>query len=502
LSISNCVFFGTTDAIRAISGSFSVMQCNFLPTGLKVHFADTVSPSVYIGNTGGSITYGPNVLFIAENPGFTQYSRFRHVYKNTLPRQYTNHLYNVSDFGAVPSEAGAAGWTDCTAAFRAALEAAAETGGTVFIPEGIYHLSGTLTVPEGVELRGICSAQTVNAGQKCWLFVRGGAGSVHTSTPFITLGKNSGIRGFNIYYPDQNKVHLGQAPVSYEWTVQGKASGVYCIGVSAFNGSNFCDFGSVYECAGYYFANSGGAVFEKGFFGGGNPSNGWVENARFDIHMLLSIDPSFPGSGYTANPAVANQYLDNLLFRTTGTSGLQAFVFGHNASLQALNLTARGAREGIRFISQAGRVTNGKVIGYHCENCGYGISVYATDKVEVINMSFISRPVTGEPAIMHTAGSSTGETVLIGCNAIGTGLGACLDIRGGAVCAQQLSNYGAAGCFITNSGGITRLEGCIESRASANASELTSGKIYAYANSRTGDAFSVPGAEEIGNFGY
>ncbi|HOV70438.1 MAG TPA: glycosyl hydrolase family 28-related protein, partial [Clostridia bacterium] len=163
LSAANCVFYGTTNSIQAISGSFSVMQCSFLQAGQKIYFANTVSPSVYIGNTGGSVTCGLNVLNISANPGFTKYSKFKHQYKSTLPRPYTNHLYNVLDFGAVPSEPDAANWTDCTAAFRAALEAAGKTGGTVFIPEGVYHLTGTLVIPEGVELRGIYSAQTVNA---------------------------------------------------------------------------------------------------------------------------------------------------------------------------------------------------------------------------------------------------------------------------------------------------------------------------------------------------
>ena len=55
------------------------------------------------------------------------------------------------DYGASTSSS-----TDNTAAFQAALDAAETNGGgTVYVPAGMFRLNGHITVPTGVELRGI-----------------------------------------------------------------------------------------------------------------------------------------------------------------------------------------------------------------------------------------------------------------------------------------------------------------------------------------------------------
>src|ERR1019366_3864195 len=70
---------------------------------------------------------------------------------------------NVHDFGAVGD-----GTKDNTAAFTAAMKAAAETGnGAVFVPRGRYLIKGNLDVPAGVMLEGgfrAPSARSQNRG--------------------------------------------------------------------------------------------------------------------------------------------------------------------------------------------------------------------------------------------------------------------------------------------------------------------------------------------------
>ena len=55
----------------------------------------------------------------------------------------------VTDFGATGD-----GATDDTDAFETAIDSAAQTGGSVLIPAGIYQISQTLTLPDGVRMRG------------------------------------------------------------------------------------------------------------------------------------------------------------------------------------------------------------------------------------------------------------------------------------------------------------------------------------------------------------
>ena len=58
--------------------------------------------------------------------------------------------FNVRSFGAAGDAA-----TDDTAAFQHALDAAFKAGGgSVYAPPGRYLLRGSLTVPDGVTLRG------------------------------------------------------------------------------------------------------------------------------------------------------------------------------------------------------------------------------------------------------------------------------------------------------------------------------------------------------------
>jgi len=62
----------------------------------------------------------------------------------------THDSLSVRTFGAAGDAA-----TDDTAAFQRALDAAYTSGGgAVYVPPGRYLFKGTLTIPDGVSLRG------------------------------------------------------------------------------------------------------------------------------------------------------------------------------------------------------------------------------------------------------------------------------------------------------------------------------------------------------------
>ncbi|MBM3880030.1 MAG: hypothetical protein FJ387_09975 [Verrucomicrobia bacterium] len=144
---------------------------------------------------------------------------------------------NVRDFGA----AGDAK-TDDTAAFRAALKAAAAQGGNaVFLPPGNYLIADTLDVPENVVLEGVFrapTARTQNRGST--LLAVAGAGQAD-GTPFLTLHQNSTLCGLTVFYPEQKQAN---PPVPYPWTVRGIGDNCSLVDVLLVNPYQAVDFGT------------------------------------------------------------------------------------------------------------------------------------------------------------------------------------------------------------------------------------------------------------------
>jgi hypothetical protein len=144
---------------------------------------------------------------------------------------------NVREFGAAGD-----GKTDDTAAFVAAMKAAATAGGnTVFLPAGNYLIQDNLDVPENVVLEGVfCAptARTQNRGST--LLAVAGAGNSE-GTPFITLHQNSTLHGLTVFYPEQKQTN---PPVPYPWTVRGSGDNCSLVDVLLVNPYQAVDFGT------------------------------------------------------------------------------------------------------------------------------------------------------------------------------------------------------------------------------------------------------------------
>ena len=100
------------------------------------------------------------------------------------------------------------GVTDDTAAFQAALNAAA--GNKVYVPGGHYVINGTLSVPPYTVLMGTNEYPFNDWGHNnsqaagSVLYAHAGRGSA-TGTPFIFLnGPAAGVKGMTLLYPDQD----------------------------------------------------------------------------------------------------------------------------------------------------------------------------------------------------------------------------------------------------------------------------------------------------------
>ncbi len=105
----------------------------------------------------------------------------------------------AEDFGIIPD-----GQTDVTEAIQTALISVSNLGGgALFLPAGRYKVSGTLTIPSRVTLRG--DWQIPNPDQPVTgtiLMAYAGRGS-DSGTPFIGLSNCAGVKGLAIWYPEQ-----------------------------------------------------------------------------------------------------------------------------------------------------------------------------------------------------------------------------------------------------------------------------------------------------------
>src|SRR3954453_23550646 len=68
----------------------------------------------------------------------------------------TYQVINVLDFGALGD-----GSTSDTAAIQQAIDSSVPNGDIVFLPPGTYLVTGTLTLPSNVELRGSGAGRTI-----------------------------------------------------------------------------------------------------------------------------------------------------------------------------------------------------------------------------------------------------------------------------------------------------------------------------------------------------
>jgi hypothetical protein len=135
----------------------------------------------------------------------------------------TQDFVDVLDYGAVGDN-----HTDNTAAFQAAINAAASLDGiAVYVPSGMYVFEGNLTLPPGVALQGsyasVPSHQFPGSDTPMTdgtvLIPQGGRGvpcDIDCTSAFISVHENAAVRGLVIYYQQQERVNT---PVAYPWSL-------------------------------------------------------------------------------------------------------------------------------------------------------------------------------------------------------------------------------------------------------------------------------------------
>ena len=316
ISIENCTIEGQIyvddGQLSLVNSAFTQNEINFFVDGAaeKVMLAGCQYYSYQTQNGGDVVTVSaPDQIEITDVTfDFPD-----------VPSTGSNRVFNVKYFGAKGNHVD-----DDTSAFvDALLEAGSVGGGTVYVPAGRYRITSPLTVPSGVELRGIFEAPPHLMVIGSMLLVECGQGS-ETGTPFISLESGSGIQGLNICHVNQDFYDMQP----YPWTIRALGSGCWVRNICLVNPWQGVDFATASDTSNHYIAGLVGAPMKRGLKVANSLTGGYVEGMQFVIHYWTRNDQGL---------AMATKPADDFVGFGFMKDNLTAFEFSNCSGQQVLN---------------------------------------------------------------------------------------------------------------------------------------------------------------------
>lgn len=269
-----------------------------------------------------------------------------------VPPDRESVVQNVRNYGAAGDAA-----TDDTAAFQRALDAVSRAGGgSVYAPPGRYLFRGTISIPDGVTVRGSYTCVPSHVGLRnpgatkpgddgTALFVTAGKGS-EDGTPFLTLNTNSSVAGLTIYYPEQI---TSAAPVPYPWTVAMRGKNPAIFDVELLNPYQGIDASKNER---HNIRNITGQPIRRGIFVDAIYDIGRIENVHFNP-WWNSHDPVYEWQMQNG----------------------EAFIFGRADWEYVLNTFCYGYHLGYKFVATDTGECNGNFLGIGADDCNRAIFV-------------------------------------------------------------------------------------------------------------------------------
>lgn len=354
-------------------------------------------------------------------------------------------------WSATVTEHGAKGdgEADDTASFQAALDAAADKGGIVYVPAGTYLIGGSLSVPAGVVLRGVWEApHHADAGRGSILLATSGRGDAD-GEPFIMLHQSSAVRGITIFYPDQKPDDIQP----YPWCIRG--TGMHCsvIDVTLVNPYKGVDFGTLPNEL-HHIRNLFGQPLHTGIYINGTTDIGRIENVHFNPHAWgrAEFAPG-PFSELDLEPWLRKNFTGFLIGKTDWEYMSNCFVIfpktgfhfirtekgdpnavltqcGADVCLESVRVDASQSHAGVAFVNS--QIMSTVVVSP--ENEG---------PVKFTNCGFWPIPETREQVIVNGSGTVT----LNACHFSGWGLAdaaaPCVRVDGGTTLIQGCDFFDA-----------------------------------------------------------
>jgi autotransporter-associated beta strand protein len=368
MQFQNCAISNALDL--AGPGVFNVVdstlqgatQCVMSSSATRAAFTGCVfSPVLNIVNNGNAGNLLIDARQSISNTLFpiVCWSNIANDYASRKPA--TTNLYVAATFGATGD-----GTTDDTAAIQSALNAAGNNGGgIVYLPAGQYHLSNTLRVSGGVELRGAYETRhgtwpgNDNVPKGSILEPYGGQGTTN-GPPAIALQANSGLVGVTVSYNSQNSNCIPFPPA-----IQGQGGNVYLIGVQCPNPYYYVDL-NTYTCTNHFLDMVDGWQILTGY-AVGNGSSGTIVHCHGN--WTYWVDNFGPGQSQLPQSVQTPVY--NFVLTNS-----QTYVFGNCQEVLAKDFNWGGGTF-MRMVAQNGQGPNLTMIEPYCDGTSQGITLDA-----------------------------------------------------------------------------------------------------------------------------
>jgi hypothetical protein len=449
-------------ALDIDGGYLSVINSRFAGTGTNhIELAAGVRGASILGNTftGGAqivnnTSYPVNInhtpLMVDSLPAYD----FRKPAKAYKPAR--SDLYVVTD---PPYNAAADGVTDDTPAFQAALaDADANGGGIVFVPGGTYRLNGSLTVPTGVELKGVFDCPHGTSQKGSLLNVYAGRNNAN-GTPFIQLKSGSGIRGLNFHYPEQvynesDTVNYGMVP--YPFLIRGLGSDVYVINIAATIPYQLLDL-ATNRCDRHYVDYIMATALKTGIHVGSGSTDGQIHNCQLNPSAY-----THQGSYYDSIPYGTSDNIHKILWRDA-----TPYLFGHMTGQVLHENFVFGGAKGVHLVSEGGFGPSGYCMGMGVDQCTNALQIddIGSGGLDMINSQIVT--VNGTAGRYLETGASLTDTFrMFSCAGWGTHQYSAV-LNGGDVRLQlcHLAADGESGVFaVYNNARLQNLGGDLRDR--------------------------------------
>ena len=318
MSFQNCTISNALSLTGP--GVFNLVNCHLLGSTQCVMSAAASA----VGFTG--CTFSPSQKIVNNGSGNHLLIDSRQAISNAMPAfDWTNVMADFSSrhpartnlFVATSYGATGNGVTDATLAIQDALAAAGTNGGgIVYLPPGQYHVTNTLDVPSGVELRGPYELRHSTWPGADGIFKGaivqpyGGQGTTN-GPPAIALEANSGLVGMTISYESQWTNCFPFPPA-----IQGRGPNVYMIGVQCPNPYYFVDL-DTYTCTNHFIDMLDGWALKTGVKIG-NGSSGTVADCHANWTFWIDNFASPHALQGAAQPPVNGFVMTNLQYYVLG----------------------------------------------------------------------------------------------------------------------------------------------------------------------------------------
>lgn len=256
---------------------------------------------------------------------------------------------------------------DITAVLQKALDDLKATGGTVYIPSGIYYLSAGIDVHAGIELRGSVIApgytHVTEAGTK--LYTDFGKNDPNGEA-LIDLYEGSGLFGIGIVYDKQSTYSL----LPYSYSIRGKGSDIYVIDVSTSTSYNGIDFAS-YRCDNHYIEFVWGVGLNNAIAVGAGSENGIIRDCHFTTNCWYSRNEE--------------NYWDRVFNKMM--DGSTTFLIGESKNEILYNNFTICIKKGIELTDGAENV---QVLGLGVDSSDIAVSLHGNCTAEFVNSQLVN----------------------------------------------------------------------------------------------------------------